>query len=160
VKPNSEVSPPQPDWADVSDLYAQFGPMVRIAHLLTGSVGVAEDVVQDAFLRVAPKYAQLDNPRGYLRTAVVNGCASHRRTAARRDEIRARVAVAEPTFDAPVVEFFNGLKALSDRQRAAIVLRYYLDLADDDIAVILSCAPATVRVLIRRALARLRKVIT
>jgi RNA polymerase sigma factor (sigma-70 family) len=143
----------------MSVLYDQFGPMVRLAHLMTGSAAVAEDVVQDAFLRVAPHYAAADNPRAYLRAAVVNGCRTHQRHAIRHERASTLAARPEPIYDAPVVEFFDGLRALNDRQRAAVVLRYYLDLGDDEIAELISCAPATVRVLIRRALAHLRKVV-
>ena len=88
----------------MSALYDQFGPMVRLAHLMTGSAAVAEDVVQDAFLRVAPHYAKADNPRAYLRTAVVNGCRSHERRAIRHERASTRAARPEPSYDARVVE--------------------------------------------------------
>lgn len=49
----------------MAELYEQFAGVVRLAHLLTGSVAAAEDVVSDAFMRVAPRYALVDNPRAY-----------------------------------------------------------------------------------------------
>ncbi len=158
MKPTTAVPDAQLVWAEMGGLYAQFAPMVRLAHLLTGSVAVAEDVVQDAFIRIAPRYAELENPRGYLRTVVVNGCRSHQRGVARRQVVLHRER-SEPTYDAHAVEFFDALKSLKEKERAAIVLRYYCDMADDEIAALLACAPATVRVLVQRALSRLRKVV-
>src|SRR5215470_1874637 len=49
-------------------------PMVRLAVLLVGSLAVAEEVVQDAFVVVSQRWNELDNPGGYLRTTVVNAC--------------------------------------------------------------------------------------
>jgi RNA polymerase sigma factor (sigma-70 family) len=144
-------------WSDLERLYEEFAPMVRLAVLLTGSLAVAEDVVQEAFLRIAPRFTDLENPRAYLRTAVVNGCRTHQRDASRRRMILERNATERLYDDPRHVEFLDALKVLRREERTAIVLRYYEDLAEDDIAVVLSVAPATVRTLIRRGLEKLRK---
>lgn len=147
----------QGQWGDVERLYGQYAPMVRLAHLLTGSLDTAEDVVHDAMLRVAGKLDQISNPEGYLRIAVINGCRSqHRR------DLRATRLVdssVEPMYSQPARELLDQLVRLPDRQRIAVVLRFYLDFSDDDIAEQLGCSVATVRVLVFRALRRLREVI-
>lgn len=133
-----------------------YPPMVRLAFLLTGSTETAEDIVQDALARTYPKWSKVTEPSAYVRRAVVNACHSHHR---RRFRERAHPPRApEPTrLDAD--ELFDVLAALPSRMRSAIVLRYYQDLPEPDIAEILGCAPATVRSLIHRGLARLRMVI-
>ena len=151
-----EHGPVAPLWEDAEQLYAQFASMVRLAHLLTGSAAIAEDVVQDAFIRVAPRLESVANAKAYLRVAVVNGCRSASRRSGRVVRLRDE---HEPVYDEAVVEFFDALSALSKRQRAVVVLRYYSDLPDDEIASLLGCAPATVRVLLHRALTNLRKAV-
>jgi RNA polymerase sigma factor (sigma-70 family) len=141
------------------ELYAQFEPMVRLAHLLTGSMFIAEDVVHDAMLRVAPRYQELDNPKAYFRTAVVNGCRSHQRSSARRVAIVEQDVESLAYEQTSLIDFFETLTSLRYRERCAVVLRYYSDLPDEEIAEILGCAPATVRVLVKRGLGRLRKVV-
>ena len=61
---------------------AQRLPMVRLAHVITGSNAVAEEVVQEAFIRLQAHWDQADNPVGYLRTIVTNLCRTQLR---RRD---------------------------------------------------------------------------
>ncbi len=62
-------------------------------------------------------------------------------------------------MDKPL-ELIDVLKRLSTRQRTAVVLRYYLDLPEDEIAAILECRPGTVRSIVQRALAKLKKELT
>lgn len=134
----------------------EYVAMVRLAHLLTGSNAVAEDLVQDAFMSVTAHLTEIREPGGYLRTTVVNACRSwhrHRRYAGREDR------VPEPTLPEAAAEMLDALRVLPERQRSALVLRYYLDLAEDDIAALLGCRPATVRSLVHRGLARMKEVI-
>ena len=94
------------------------------------------------------------NPGGYLRTTVVNACRDlHRHRAVVR---RTPLPIAEPAI-AEHDELFDALAALPWRQQAALVLRFHVDLSDADIAVALDCRQSTVRSIIRRALASLRK---
>ena len=137
----------------------EHAAMVRLAHLLTGSLATAEDVVHDAFIRVAPRLATLERPGAYLRTAVINGCRTyHRRTATARQKAAA-LRVPDSYLPGHLVEFFDALHHLPPRQRTAVVLRYYADLPDEQIAVHLGCRRSTVRVLVHRALTHLREVI-
>ena len=132
----------------------RYAPMVRLAHLMVGDRAVAEELVQDAFVSVHRSWARATQPSAYLRAAVVNKCHSwgrrqtlerHRRPAPPDDE----VLVADELWDV--------LETLPARQRAAIVLRFYEDLPDDEIAALLGCRVPTVRTAIFRGLAKLRK---
>lgn len=86
-----------PDRADlVAELYrSEYLPMVRLAHLITGSNEVAEDVVQDAFVKMHRSWDRADRPGAYLRTIVVNGCNTwHRRRRMERERLPRAVAEA------------------------------------------------------------------
>jgi RNA polymerase sigma factor (sigma-70 family) len=111
--------------------------------------------VQDAFLKVQPRFAQLDAPAAYLRAAVVNRCRNHLR---RLSLERARATGAPLLVEDPAVdETWQQLRRLTPRKRAAIVLRFYEDLPDARIAELLDCREATVRSAIHRGLAKLRE---
>lgn len=149
----SEVAP-----ASFAGLYAErYARMVRLAHLLTGSNAIAEEIVQDAFVRVYERWAHVEHPPAYLRQAVVNACRSHRRSR-RRERRRSLVTGAEATSP-EVDEMRDALASLTDRQRAAVVLRFYEDLPEAEIARLLGCRPGTVKSLLARGLDKLRKVI-
>lgn len=139
-------------------LFAREYPgMVRLAFLLTGSRPAAEDLTHDAFIKIHARLASIDRPGAYLHTTLVNLCHSYvrRERVERRLRPFSRPPVVEPTGD----NLFDALNTLSAKQRAAVVLRYYEDLSDDDIAARLDVRPATVRSLIHRGLARLQEVI-
>ena len=94
------------------------------------------------------------DPVKYLRTTVVNGSRTWGRR--RRLELLHRTSRVEPA--AMIAdEMWDALAALTPRRRAAIVLRFYEDLPDGEIAALLGCRPATVRTIIHRALIDLRK---
>ncbi len=130
-------------------------PMLRLATLLCGSPTHAHDIVQDAFANLLVKWDRVDQPGAYLRRSVVNGSLGRRR---RRD--REHLTDRPPTgADAPAldrVELADALAALPDRQRAAIVLRFYFGLPDADIAAALRCRVGTVASLVHRGLGQLR----
>jgi RNA polymerase sigma-70 factor (sigma-E family) len=147
------------DPADLADLFSeQYAPMVRLAFLMTGSNEVAEDVVQDAFSRLHVKWDRTENPGGYLRVSVLNGCRSWHRKRARERDRRHLVAV-DDTVSPEARELLDALRVLSHEQRAAVVLRYYEDRAIDEIAEALGARPGTVKSHLHRGLARLREVL-
>lgn len=126
--------------------------LLRYAYLLTGSRSEAEDLVQNVFLRMlqgrAKKARELP---AYAKRMIYNDfCSRLRRRhqpAAADDDV--------PTFEHDVVNrqwLWAELALLSPRQRAALVLRYYEGLPDNEITQILHCRPATVRSLVARAL--------
>ncbi len=128
--------------------------MARLAYVLTSDASRSDEIVQDAFLKVHANWQRIENPVGYLRTAVVNGCRSHhrhvfvvRRTPAERERVAHLVAD----------ELGDSIATLDYSYRAALALRYFCDLTDDEIAAALDIRPATVRTRIRRALMKLRK---
>jgi RNA polymerase sigma factor (sigma-70 family) len=131
--------------------------MVRLAVLLVGSWPAAEEIVQDSFSVVLERWDTLDRPGAYLRTVVVNGC----RMALRRRETERRHRELDPPLpvDSPaeLIELHHALATLPERQRVVVVLRYFADRTDAEIAETLDCRPATVRSLAHRGLTRLRK---
>ncbi|MDR3649813.1 MAG: sigma-70 family RNA polymerase sigma factor [Acidimicrobiales bacterium] len=152
------VDPAVPGGFD--DLYrANYESLVRLGFLLTLSEEVARDLVHDVFVRVYGRWDSLEDPVPYLRRCVVNASRSwHRRRRLERSEVQARTRAATHAevvaFDAD--ELFDVLSTLPSRQRAAIVLRFYEQMSDGEIAALLHCRPGTVASLVHRGCARLR----
>jgi RNA polymerase sigma factor (sigma-70 family) len=142
----------------VGDLYvAAYDRMVRLAYLLTGSRAVAEDLVHDSFLRVQSRWDDIREPPAYLRTTVVNACRAHHRRARRERAHFPDLLVDAVAPETPIV--LDALGGLPYRQRVALVLKFYEDRPEHEIAAVLGCRPATVRSLVHRGLATLRKVV-
>ena len=140
------------------DLYeGQFAAMVKLAVALTGSEAGAEDTVHDAFVRVHAHWDRIEHPIAYLRVAVVNGCRSAARRAAREQAVLANQVADVIMLKAD--EMFDALAQLPYRQRVALVLHYYKGLSHAEIAQTLSCREGTVASLTHRGLAQLRRVI-
>lgn len=142
-----------------AECYRDLRPeMVRLAAVMTGSPETGQDLVQDAFVRLHGAWNRVYEPRAYLRRAVVNACHSHHR---RRGVERRHASAVEPMTSTALGadELADALDALPYRQRAALVLRFYADLSDIDIAAALRCRPGTVASLIHRGLEQLRRVI-
>lgn len=155
--PVAPVAPTGTDPESFGEFYAgHFAELVRLAALLSGSVDYAPDLVQDCFVRLHGHWRSVREPLPYVRRSVVHACASHHRRLARaRRQPLPEVRVS--ALDADELE--DALARLPARQRAAVVLRYYGDLPDADIAAALRCRPGTVRSLIHRALTDLRRTI-
>ena len=143
-----------PDEAFVALYRERYDPMVRLAYLMTGRQAIAEELVQDAFVSVHRSWERATNPSAYLRTSVVNACRSW----GRRQALE-RLRKPSPPEATTIVadEMWDVLQTLPPRQRAAIVLRFYEDLPDEEIAVLLGCKVATVRTAVFRGLEKLRK---
>ena len=131
--------------------------LIRLGFLLTGSREQAEDVVQSAFAALHQRWHDVDNPPAYLRRAVINlAHDTHRRRFRER-----LLAVHDRTTEIPEIdETWHHIKSLPPNQRAVVVLRYYEDLPLGDIAALLDRPAATVRSDLRRALDKLRKVLS
>ncbi|MEA2828530.1 MAG: hypothetical protein QOG43_2969, partial [Actinomycetota bacterium] len=145
-----------------SDAFSQFyrsawPDLVRFAHLLTGSRARGEEVVQDAFIGYLRHADTVTEPFAYLRRAVINGAANTTRGGRHREHPVELVPELAAVPSAEVDETFARLSGLPYRQRAVIVLRYYLDLSEAEIADVLSIRPGTVKSVHHRAIARLRK---
>jgi RNA polymerase sigma factor (sigma-70 family) len=128
--------------------------LVRLAHAITGSNQVAEDLVHDAYLRWAER-SDLTNPGGYLRTVVVNLARDvlRRRKVAERIRAERPVQLGEPVLD----ETWSIVRSLPERYRTALALRFYEDLPEREIAELMGVRPGTVKSLIHRGLDKVRK---
>jgi RNA polymerase sigma-70 factor (sigma-E family) len=154
---SNPAPPTAPQWAPaLVELYqARYAPLVRLAYLLTGSPAAAEELVQEAFIATHRGWGRVRQPAAYVRTAVVNNVRSWgRRT---QLEHAHRATTLPPLAHQEPDELWDALGALPERQRVAIVLRFYEDLPDHEIAHVLGCRPGTVRTAIHRGLAALRK---
>ena len=142
-------------------------PLLRYAVMLTGDVHMAEDLVQETMVRVQLKWRRVgatDAPEYYVRRMITNLYVDWRRgpwlrRVMVRPEPYGSATPITPDASAETADrdqVWQLLATLPRRQRAALVLRYYCDLPDGDIAELMECAVGTVRSLISRALATLR----
>lgn len=154
----------------LAELYVRYAPDgLRLAYLLTGDHALAEDLVQEAFARVVGRLGHL-RERGafyvYLRRTIVNLSKNHfRHRAVERaylerygpvgDGDRFETGSPGPTV-AEHEDMRRALLGLPARQRAALVLRFYEDLPEDQIATILNCRAGTARSLVSRGVQALR----
>ncbi|MGD9998142.1 MAG: sigma-70 family RNA polymerase sigma factor [Ilumatobacteraceae bacterium] len=139
------------------ELFAsESGPMLRLAVGLVDLPERAEEIVQDAFERTLLAWNRLRQPGAFLRTAVVNGCRSELR---RRRVIRRHPVVAPGSTELgePDGALMAAVARLTPQRRIAITLRYYADLTEADIAETMGVRVGTVKSLISRGLADLRR---
>jgi RNA polymerase sigma-70 factor (sigma-E family) len=152
---------PQDAEAAIGALYqAHALGLIRLAYVMLGDRPAAEDVVQEAFCGLYRRWehlADLDRALAYVRSSVLNGCRSALR---RRVARRAVVTFQRPAVSAEALvlsgeerqEVMAAVRRLPARQREVLVLRFYLDLADDEIAKVMGIRASTVRSAAARAL--------
>jgi RNA polymerase sigma-70 factor (sigma-E family) len=149
----------------LAELYERNAPAaLRLAYLITSDPDQAQDLVQEAFVRVAGRFSHLRSPEAfdaYLRRTVVNLCNSqfrHQRVV--RAALEREAGLATIPVDPPDVGLREQLRAalrrLPPRQRAALVLHYYEDLSEEQIAEAMRCSPAAARSLVSHGMATLR----
>ncbi|MGN6610143.1 MAG: RNA polymerase sigma factor [Angustibacter sp.] len=181
--PRADLDDPSRWSADeaLTELYrAHWRSLVRLAFLLVRDQSVAEDVAQDAFVSMHRRWGRLDQPDqalAYLRTCVVNGSrTAHRRRAVRdrwtasggptRLDPAPRGEGVHPSAEDLVVAGTDRravtatLLGLPQRQREVLVLRYHLDLSEQEIARTLQISPGAVKSHAHRGLAALRGALT
>jgi RNA polymerase sigma-70 factor (sigma-E family) len=149
----------------LADLYSSHAPEgIRLAFLLTGDWALAEDLVQEAFARLVGRLRHMRDPAAfgaYLRRTIVNLATSHfrhRRVERTYLEREAALAHRDSNPNEALDEAMHAvLLRLPQRQRAAVVLRFYEDLSDVQTAEILRCSAGTVRSLVSRAMKTLRE---
>ena len=141
--------------------------MVRLAVIMLGDQETAEDVVQDAFLGLYRQWGGLsDKSRAlaYLRSSVLNGC----RTVLRRKSRQARIAFAEPDFESAEAGALAGeevrqvaaaLRKLPNRQREALVLRFYLGMDEGEVAEAMRISRGSVKSATSRGIAALGRML-
>jgi RNA polymerase sigma-70 factor (sigma-E family) len=168
AEPGGQAAATPGEWLDIALLYRQHhADLVRLALLLVGDRGCAEDVVQDVFTRLCARGRMVaqDSTLAYVRTAVVNGC----RSVLRRRALTRRIAVtragpwpqmqesAEHTAmlaeDRRLV--LAALAALPSRRREVLVLRFYLGLPVAEVAAMLGISQGSVKSATARGLGAL-----
>ena len=130
--------------------------LARLAHLLTGSNALGEELLQEAFISLHRRWDQVDNPAAYVRATVINLA----RSSQRRQRLERRHSMScVPAAGLPpdIDEMWQLLQRLPANQRAVIVLRFYEDRALTQIASDLGRPLGTVKSLLYRALKRLRE---
>ncbi|HET9077545.1 MAG TPA: sigma-70 family RNA polymerase sigma factor [Acidimicrobiales bacterium] len=143
-----------------SDVYrAERDGLVRLAYLITGSRAVAEDLVQDSFIRVMSHLQPSDRPGPYLRRSVVNACYSWHRRDGRRSARHVPDREEAAAEDGSDLEMWEALDRLGPRRRTVLVLRFYLDLSEAQAAEVLGWRVGTVKSTTHRALADLRRIL-
>lgn len=137
--------------------------VTRLAFLLVRSRALSEELAHDAFVRLYERFDEVENPAGFLRTAVVRlAITAQGRRRMERERLRALGGtMLRQTTDSPEVdEAWAALGRLRPERRTVLVLRFYADMAYDDIAAAVGCSASTARSRARRALADLRKELT
>jgi len=138
--------------------------LIRLAYVLCGDRGRAEDATQEALTRLFLRWARIDDPLPYARRCVVNATNDQGRRSGRRERRELLAAQRQPPelpafVDDQVVDrdrLVRALRRLPHGQRAVIVLRYWHQLPEPEIASILGNSVGTVKSQASRALARLR----
>jgi len=143
--------------------------LIRLATAMLGDRPSAEDAVQDAFAGLYRRYDSLvepDRALQYVRSSVLNGCRSQIRARQRNIRRFARaMPAAQPPPESDVLlgeehrEVLAALRRLPARQREALVLRYFLDLAEPEIARSMGISEGTVKSTTSRALAALARLL-
>ncbi len=137
--------------------FAQSWPFAyRLAVLITHDRQAGEDIAQEAMSKVFARWSAIDRPEAFLRTTIVNTATNwRRRVAVQRTKLP---LISEPESVAFAAgELADALARLPIRQRTVVVLRYWADLSEVEIAEALGCRPGTVKSLASRALQRLSK---
>ena len=156
------------DEADFTDFVThRAAALLRTAFLLCGGDrGAAEDLLQDVLERAYPKWRRIKGrPEPYLRAALANAAANRWRSRSRRVREVPLLDETPPAWPGPehrVVEedrVVRALHALPPRMRAVLVLRFFDDMAEADVAKALRCSTGTVKSQTSRGLARLREVL-
>jgi RNA polymerase sigma-70 factor (sigma-E family) len=144
--------------------------LIRLAVVMIGDRQAAEDVVQEAFCGLFRRWAHLtdkDKALSYVRSSALNGCRSELRRRIRNDRRASRDAAAADAESAEYLaligeehrEVLTALRRLPRRQREALVLRFYLDLSEPEIAAAMGISPGTVKSTTSRALAALGRLL-
>ena len=157
MEPDAAVHPGPPTRSEAADaavtaLYqAHALGLIRLAYLMLGDAAAAEDVVQEAFTGLYRRWAHLSDPAKalpYVRSSILNATRSHLRRLGRPPSGAEQPAPPAVSAEAAVLSgedrraVLSALRRLPDRQREVLVLRYYLDLPEPEIAAAMGIGPA------------------
>jgi RNA polymerase sigma factor (sigma-70 family) len=139
------------------DFYTtQWRGAFRLAALMTNDVEAGADIAQDVFANMSRRWATIERPDAYLQRSLTNASSNWRRTG-RTAAAKLHLLAVPDVDEAPIDGLAEAVARLPFRQRAVVVLRYYADLSEAEIARALDCRPGTVKSLGSRALAALSK---
>ena len=157
TEPRASGTEPDAPPTDFAAFYRDAWPgAVKLAGLLTQDARTAEDLAQEAFTKMYPKWSRIEHPQAYLRTAIVNACRSSF-SRAHTERVKLPLVDRPGTTEIEFDELADAVAALPFRQHAVLVLRYHADLSEQEIADALGCRPGTVKSLASRALDSLKK---
>lgn len=158
VRQHTAEQRPSRAGADFEQFYArEYDGVAALAYVLTGSWAAGEDITQDAFVAASLAWDRIktyDHPAAWVRRVVANRSASlvRRRLAEAHAVFRLARRSKPPAFDAPeAAEFWDAVRRLPRRQAQAVSLYYLEDWRTDEIAEVLGCTEATVRVHLHKA---------
>jgi RNA polymerase sigma-70 factor (ECF subfamily) len=163
------------DSSGLQDLVLRYqAKAVRVAFLITHDEQLAQDVVQDTFLRIYHRIYQFDENRPfepYLVRSVVNASLNVARKEAKRLSFDSRLETLESLLSQAASveseveytqlkrEIINAIAGLEPRQRAAVIQRYYLGMSEKEMSVALDSPPGTIKWLLNAARAKLRELL-
>ncbi|GAA2868526.1 SigE family RNA polymerase sigma factor [Nonomuraea rubra] len=151
------------DAPDFADFAANRGhALFRYAYMLTGNPHDAADLVQEAMMRLRGSWSRVHrkhNPESYVKTTIARLHISIWRRRRREHLVWEVHERPQPVAESPL-DLWDELAKLPKRQRAVLVLRYYEDRSDVEIAEMLGISPGTVRSQASRALDKLRATVT
>lgn len=163
-EPSSTDSKPLRALPDFESFYrSEYRQVVGLAHALSGSRIVAEDITQDAFLAAHKRWDRIgayEKPEAWVRRVVSNLSVSWFRTKVREAGALARLRLRDeylPALPAESAHFWKAVRALPKRQSQVIALHYLEDMAVADIAEVLGCAESTVKVHLHKGRERLAR---
>ncbi|HMK63075.1 MAG TPA: SigE family RNA polymerase sigma factor [Acidimicrobiales bacterium] len=153
------------------------GSLLRTAYLVTGDLGLAEDLVQECLFKIARRWTRvvsMDSPKAYARRVLVNSALDDSKRRSRHRAELERRSPSDPAvplwWDSEIswgavsaaddrLELIGALGELARRQRAVLVLRYFDDLTESDVASVLGCSTGTVKSTTSRALEKMRQLL-
>lgn len=141
---------------------ARLAKLLRFGHALTGNPHAGEDLVQDALERTMLAWSRIDakdDPEGYMRRIMVNRNISIWRRHRREQLVDQVPEQRGPPASARDVGLWEAVKQLPVKQRAVIVLRYYEDYSEAQIAATMGCSAGNVKSQASRAIAKLRQLV-
>lgn len=142
---------------------SEYHQIVALMYAMTGSTWIAEELAQEAFLRISKDWHRIedmDAPRGYLRRTAANLAQSRWRRLRAEALARTRLGAMQASLQHPIerhVGFWDEVRKLPRRQAQVIALRYVDDLTTPEIAEVLGIAEGTVRASLHQGRARLER---
>lgn len=167
--PSTRTTAPDTTWGTVSEIYiTEYNSLVRLAYLFVHDQQTAEEVVQDSFVAMHSSWRRLRDQKkalAYLRQAVANRSRSVLRHRTVVDKNAPKPAPDEPSAESGAITLLEreqvvaALRRLPERQRQALVLRYYGDFSEAEIATAMGISKGAVKSHTARGMAALKSII-